>query len=367
MADDESYYSQEDEAEDYIYEDDDIQDEDDQEKDNENETYFHVKEVESKEKLGSNIDHKCNTTSASKLASGIGSSDKKINHNFGLNIPNDGFVMLDSVDIERIMKRLIDDVTNLLDLNYDVVQSLLQNNKWNKEKLIELFFSNPEKVMKNAGIDLYSSSIIEQFAVDNTTKNDSNVLVDIEPTFQCRICYDSVSVKYVCCLGCNHRFCKPCYSEYLDNQIKDGPLCIIAKCPEFKCTQVVTERVYRELVLPYSKQNYDRYLLRNFIETYKNLKSCPAPNCDKVACGSGVTLVKCTCGYSFCFRCHEEAHDPCSCSHLIEWMQKCQNESETANWILANTRKCPACNARIEKNQGCNHMTCRHCKHGKYL
>ncbi|RYG60039.1 hypothetical protein EON64_19650 [archaeon] len=25
--------------------------------------------------------------------------------------------------------------------------------------------------------------------------------------------------------------------------------------------------------------------------------------------------------------------------------------------------KCPACNTRIEKNQGCNHMTCRICKH----
>jgi hypothetical protein len=59
----------------------------------------------------------------------------------------------------------------------------------------------------------------------------------------------------------------------------------------------------------------------------------------------------------------EEAHDPCSCAQLAEWELKCVNESETANWILANTRKCPACNARIEKNQGCNHMTCRLCKH----
>ena len=37
--------------------------------------------------------------------------------------------------------------------------------------------------------------------------------------------------------------------------------------------------------------------------------------------------------------------------------------SETANWILANTKKCPMCNSRIEKNQGCNHMNCKICKH----
>ncbi|KAJ1396709.1 hypothetical protein B484DRAFT_472235, partial [Ochromonadaceae sp. CCMP2298] len=62
-------------------------------------------------------------------------------------------------------------------------------------------------------------------------------------------------------------------------------------------------------------------------------------------------------------RCGEEAHDPCCCAQLAEWTLKCMNESETANWILANTRKCPECNTRIEKNQGCNHMTCRLCKH----
>lgn len=43
----------------------------------------------------------------------------------------------------------------------------------------------------------------------------------------------------------------------------------------------------------------------------------------------------------------DEAHDPCSCAQLSEWQMKCMNESETANWILANTRKCPKCNVRM--------------------
>jgi ariadne-1 len=45
----------------------------------------------------------------------------------------------------------------------------------------------------------------------------------------------------------------------------------------------------------------------------------------------------------------------------LEW--KCKNESKTANWILANTKPCPKCSSRIEKNQGCNHMTCQKCKY----
>eukprot|EP00494_Astrolonche_serrata_P032430 UN32699 len=32
-------------------------------------------------------------------------------------------------------------------------------------------------------------------------------------------------------------------------------------------------------------------------------------------------------------------------------------------WILARTKKCTQCRVPIEKNQGCNHMTCRNCKH----
>ena len=43
----------------------------------------------------------------------------------------------------------------------------------------------------------------------------------------------------------------------------------------------------------------------------------------------------------------------------MRWQEKCSNESETVNWILANTKKCPKCLARIEKNQGCNHMVCK--------
>ena len=52
-----------------------------------------------------------------------------------------------------------------------------------------------------------------------------------------------------------------------------------------------------------------------------------------------------------------------NCDQLEKWLHKCSNDSETANWILSNTKKCPKCSTRIEKNQGCNHMNCRQCKH----
>ncbi|POW05015.1 hypothetical protein PSTT_09972 [Puccinia striiformis] len=36
------------------------------------------------------------------------------------------------------------------------------------------------------------------------------------------------------------------------------------------------------------------------------------------------------------------------------WQQKCADDSETANWISANTKECTKCHSTIEKNGGCN-------------
>ncbi|OAV98367.1 hypothetical protein PTTG_25634 [Puccinia triticina 1-1 BBBD Race 1] len=33
-----------------------------------------------------------------------------------------------------------------------------------------------------------------------------------------------------------------------------------------------------------------------------------------------------------------------------------------ANWISANTKECTRCHLTIEKNGGCNHVTCKKCK-----
>lgn len=68
-----------------------------------------------------------------------------------------------------------------------------------------------------------------------------------------------------------------------------------------------------------------------------------------------------SCNKRFCFRCNKPLHYPVSCRLLEIWNVKCKDESETANWILAHTKSCPKCKVRIEKNKGCNHMTCEKC------
>jgi ariadne-1 len=274
---------------------------------------------------------------------------------YELIVPTDSYVIRPLSDISPLLVAFVNEVSTLLDISEDEAQGILQHFKWDKEKLTDAYFSNPEKVRLACGLDLFSSSQMQRLLSDNNGLNGK---------FKCRICCDEESdLSQSFSLGCNHPFCKICFSEYLKNSVGDGAASVTAHCPEHKCKQLVTKTIVHSLLAIEESEKYDLFFLRDFIEKSKNMKYCPAPRCDKVAVGSGVTTVKCVCHHSFCFKCGEEAHDPCSCSQLTDWQEKCMNESETANWILANTRKCPQCTTRIEKNQGCNHMTCKICKH----
>jgi ariadne-1 len=260
------------------------------------------------------------------------SGEKKTDR--GVVVPSDSFNIMDCAEIEPIMRALIEDVASLLDLNTDVTQALLQSHKWNREKLIDAFFANPEKVMKSSGLDLYVDTS-DSFRSDSKSdgggpvklfrSSSNNTTLNPGETFRCRICYDDTANAFS--MGCGHKFCRPCYSEYLSGQVNDGQCCIIAHCPEFKCTQLVTPSVFHSLLgnrrsteagpgspaSPNTRKigvkssklvnQYDTYYVRNFIETCKNMKYCPAPGCEKVAVGSGVTMVRCSCGHPFCMRC----------------------------------------------------------------
>jgi ankyrin repeat protein len=86
--------------------------------------------------------------------------------------------------------------------------------------------------------------------------------------------------------------------------------------------------------------------------------------------------------HRFCFSCSSQTmHWPINCEALEQWKEKIAHEvgevgeepvdgvnfNDVAQrlWMKANTRPCPKCKAPIEKNDGCNHMTCsnRSCRH----
>lgn len=101
---------------------------------------------------------------------------------------------------------------------------------------------------------------------------------------------------------------------------------------------------------------YKRLLNRAYVDDNPSLRWCPAPDCTfAIEChvpnkslDSVVPSVRCQCGHFFCFGCSQEDHRPCICRLAKLWLRKCSDDSETANWISANTKECPKCLVRPE-------------------
>ena len=96
------------------------------------------------------------------------------------------------------------------------------------------------------------------------------------------------------------------------------------------------------------------------LQAHPRLRPCTDTHCTRViyALESPRPLrVTCEgCRTQFCFICNVEYHAPAHCETIKQWLQKCRDDSGTANYMAAHTKDCPNCGVVIEKNGGCNHM-----------
>ena len=49
----------------------------------------------------------------------------------------------------------------------------------------------------------------------------------------------------------------------------------------------------------------------------------------------------------------------CKCGNDDHGNRPCPPSAETMQWLDKNSKECPNCKNRIEKNGGCDHMTCK--------
>ncbi|CAO3690383.1 unnamed protein product [Rhizopus stolonifer] len=246
----------------------------------------------------------------------------------------------------------ITQVSTILGLSSQDSATLLRHFRWNKERLFEQYMDSPEKIIKQSGLS---------FPQQRQQQEEEN-------EFICDICCDQVDQSIG--LSCGHRFCQACYTQYIQQKIGEGESRRI-ECPESDCRLIVDQKTVELLVDAVGLKKYRELLNRTFVDDHDFLKWCPAPDCEyAIECAvpstslvSFVPTVKCECQHRFCFGCALNDHQPCVCSLVNKWLKKCEDDSETANWISANTKECGKCHSTIEKNGGCNHMTCRKCKH----
>ncbi|KAJ9667833.1 hypothetical protein H2201_002019 [Coniosporium apollinis] len=259
-------------------------------------------------------------------------------------------------EIQSHQDRQIEEVSNILGQPPEASAILLRHTRWNKERLIEQYMDKRDEVLEGAGLG------------DDVAGPPRIMKV---PGFMCDICCEEGPDMETFAMKCDHRFCVDCYKQYLCGKIKEEGEAARIKCPGDGCNRIVDSKSLDLLVTTDLKERYQELLTRTYVDDRENLKWCPAPNCiyavecpvKKRDLSKIVPTVHCNCKHSFCFGCSLPDHQPAPCALVKKWLKKCEDDSETANWISANTKECPKCHSTIEKNGGCNHMTCRKCRH----
>ncbi|KAJ0980341.1 hypothetical protein J5N97_008596 [Dioscorea zingiberensis] len=237
----------------------------------------------------------------------------------------------------------------ILALPENSARILLINHRWDVRRILELFErKGKERLFSEAGVTLHENN---------------GPSLSSQSTITCNVCFEDFSMDEVSMMSCGHYYCNNCWTEHFIIKINDGESRRI-RCMTPNCNAICNEEVVRKLLKsksPDIASRFDRFLLESYIEDNNKVKWCPStPHCgnaiqveDEIYCE-----VECSCGLQFCFNCLSKVHSPCSCKMWDLWSKKCQDDSENINWILVNTKPCPKCQKKVDKNGGCNLVKC---------
>ena len=259
------------------------------------------------------------------------------------------YTVIELAQIEERMNSTVGEIQEWFSLPEDVAITLLKVYHWNKEKLKIDFANDQTTVMAKCGL-------IPDPTAEVTKSGD-----------HCLICWNPLAGKAVDNVACGHTFCCECWDQYCQTQVKSGKNCLLTRCPQEGCVVVVPKGIFARHLTPALLVDYTKLVCKSFTEENKTIRYCPAPGCKYLVENETLTNVDvaCKCGKVYCYGCGEDSHIPCPCELAKKWLAKNSAEGENLTWILANTKQCPGkgCNKFIEKNQGCNHMTCAQCHH----
>lgn len=185
----------------------------------------------------------------------------------------------------------------------------------------------------------------------------------IEPSIhleseECKICGSELGVDGAVALGrCEHVFCEPCFRDYLAFRLSERKI-VGVTCPAFNCPVVLIEEELKRYFEPADYEKYQRFIREMELEKNPDLRWCPKIDCSGYDYGGldKRKLICSSCGFTYCFYCLEAWHQAGKC--------KAEGERKLDHWAKTHKAKfCPMCRARIEKQLGCNHMTCVRCQY----
>jgi hypothetical protein len=177
---------------------------------------------------------------------------------------------------------------------------------------------------------------------------------------ECPICFSEVELHDI---GCGHKYCSDCLTNYFNNRINQSAYKI--RCPnQSECN----------LIIPYNKISYfineemlsalDRNKLKHVVYASGNLRFCPYCDC---VCEKGDDLYfEChDCDKKFCHDCHDEyfgegTHE-CGIDHILyELNGAIESDPDDEQHEI---KRCPNCQILNHKYKGCDAVKCPYCRY----
>ena len=187
------------------------------------------------------------------------------------------------------------------------------------------------------------------------------------PDEHCVVCLDPID-KTAVQPTCPHICCESCFIELVRMAVGDHKR-LPLKCPA--CNAAFTEMDSPQVTAMLEKVRcrgqtlkalYDRAV---HVTKLKNPFYCPNKKCDAVfeTPPKGGSLFQCSaCRFSLCIACKSLEHSPLTCVQFQALPENDRQQNDLKLYELAGAKKwrrCPRCQAVVEREMGCNHMTCR--------
>ncbi|KAK3652982.1 hypothetical protein LTR56_004932 [Elasticomyces elasticus] len=168
-------------------------------------------------------------------------------------------------------------------------------------------------------------------------------------------------------VGCMHPVatCNECLVQWMATEIDEkGGEGI--KCPE--CPETLEYADVQRCASDETFEAYDKMITRLALGGLEDFAWCLAPSCDSGQENpENRNFMDCkNCGYKQCLKHKIEWHVDETCEqydYRISGARAKDEERQTETMLDTVSKKCPGgCGWRIEKTDGCDHMTCKKCK-----
>ncbi len=159
-------------------------------------------------------------------------------------------------------------------------------------------------------------------------------------------------------LGCGHTYCAGCLRHFLSSAAESKNFPLVCMGNDATCNKPISIPFIRRFMPEQAFKHLTEVAFTCYLESHPQVyRYCPTADCKQVYRLQSKKASQCpSCFSSICPACDEEAHEGLTCEEGIFLRDSVREERWNER---LGFKKCPECRRWIEKNGGCNHMTCQ--------